>query len=47
MPKHKSGRYVRSDPSGGGQWRFWALIVFAVIVAVGILVALHADRIAP
>lgn len=44
MPKHAPGRYVRNDPSGGGQWRFWAMLALAVVAAVGVLIVMNADR---
>jgi len=46
LPKHKSGRYTRQDPSGG-QWRFWVLLALAVLVAIGWLLVQHADRLTP
>lgn len=42
--KHGRGRYVRTDPTGGGQWRFWALISLAIVAGIGFVVLYQAIK---
>lgn len=43
VPKHTHGRYVRQDPSGGGQKLFWLLLLLAAMAGCGLTVIFNPD----